>query len=388
MKKGLKEMTLYILNKMPSPDIDKRKEYNRLYYLRKKEEKLLPEKDVKPIKTEKIVKIKMTDEERKVRNSRYAKEYREREKEKLKEYAKKYVLKNKDKMNEYRENNKEKILAKQKEYRENNKEKRICEHNIEKKGCKVCKGSCICPHNRIKSSCKECGGGSICLHNYVRTICKECGGGSICIHNKKRTLCIECGGGSICNHGKSRNACVECGGGSICPHKRLKSKCIECGGGSICPHGKQKSRCKECDGCSICIHKKGYGECKVCDIHKYLIKLQRLRIGQIMKLANITKTKSSIQYLDCSVEYFKTYIEKKMTPGMTIENIHYDHIKPVNKFNLQDPIEFMKCCHYTNFQPLLKFDNLSKADKWTDADELFWNENIIHKEYLLIYLPK
>jgi hypothetical protein len=73
---------------------------------------------------------------------------------------------------------------------------------------------------------------------------------------------------------------------------------------------------------------------------------------------------------------------------MTFDNIHIDHIKPACKFKLENPDELLKCCHYTNLQPLLIVDNLAKGGKWSDDDDLFWNENIIYKEYLPLYLPK
>ena len=47
-----------------------------------------------------------------------------------------------------------------------------------------------------------------------------------------------------------------------------------------------------------------------------------------------------------------------MTPYMTFHKIHFDHIKPVSKFNLKDEEELLKCCHYTNFQPLISTDNV------------------------------
>ena len=73
---------------------------------------------------------------------------------------------------------------------------------------------------------------------------------------------------------------------------------------------------------------------------------------------------------------------------MNFDNIHYDHIKPVSKFKLEDPDELLKCCHYTNFQPLLVVDNLEKSNKWSGEDEQFWNENIMYQEYLPLYYPK
>jgi hypothetical protein len=119
----------------------------------------------------------------------------------------------------------------------------------------------------------------------------------------------------------------------------------------------------------------------------YLVNLQRGSIARIMKQTNIAKTKPSIEYLGCSAEYFKEYIQLKMTTEMNFDNIHYDHIKPVSKFNLEDEEELLKCCHYTNFQPLLSTDNLEKSNKWNKECEQFWNENICGKEYKQIYNP-
>ena len=88
-----------------------------------------------------------------------------------------------------------------------------------------------------------------------------------------------------------------------------------------------------------------------------------------MQQTGIEKIQPSIEYLGCSALYFREYISKKMTADMNWNNIHYDHIKPVSKFNLNDPDELLKCCHYTNFQPLLSSDNLEKSNKWNDETE-------------------
>ena len=46
-----------------------------------------------------------------------------------------------------------------------------------------------------------------------------------------------------------------------------------------------------------------------------------------------------------------------MTPEMTFDNIHIDHLKPVSRFNLEDEEVIVKCCHFTNLHPLLCKDN-------------------------------
>ena len=87
------------------------------------------------------------------------------------------------------------------------------------------------------------------------------------------------------------------------------------------------------------------------------------------------------------MEFFVEWIKNKFVDGMTFDNIHLDHIKPVTAFDLEDPDELLKCCHYSNFQPLLVCDNLQKSNKWSEEDNIFWNENIIYKDYTKIYLP-
>ncbi len=82
---------------------------------------------------------------------------------------------------------------------------------------------------------------------------------------------------------------------------------------------------------------------------------------------------------------------------MTMENIHIDHIKPVNKFDLNNEEELLACCHFTNLQPLLAKQNLQKSGKWSDEHEAYWNANIRDNSnfieiyyvwwHILLYLP-
>jgi len=142
-----------------------------------------------------------------------------------------------------------------------------------------------------------------------------------------------------------------------------------------------------------CEHNKHYGTCKICNIQLYLIYLQRSQLRRCLRYSSLNKTKSSIEYLGCDADYFIEYMKKKMDiwnktneVKMNWDNIHIDHIKPITAFNLNDENEFLDCCNYTNMQPLLAEDNLTKHNKWTDEDNLYWNENIINKEYLNIYI--
>lgn len=238
----------------------------------------------------------------------------------------------------------------------------ICEHGRVRSTCKECGGSQICEHGRMRSSCKDCRGGSICEHGNRRSHCKECGGGSICEHGRERSKCKECGGGSICEHGRERRRCKECGGNGICEHGRVKIRCKECGGGSICEHGKIRSQCRDCGGGSICEHNKHKSQCIICDPIGHLRHIVSERIRQGLSCG---KSDHTVEYLGCSIQDLKLWIEKQFTPWMSWENYgkkwEIDHIIPIKYCN--PTIEQAKSrLRYINLQPLLKRMNRSKEN--------------------------
>jgi hypothetical protein len=172
-----------------------------------------------------------------------------------------------------------------------------------------------------------------------------------------------------------------------CLHGRRKDRCRDCNGTGFCEHDKRRSNCRQCKGTAICEHDRHKRHCRDCNIFKFLANLQSHQIRRVLKEGNQTRTRPTIEYLGCTAEYFHDYLKSKMTEGMTFENIHIDHTKPISAFNLANHDDFLDCCHYTNMQPLLAFDNLSKRNRWTDIDEAFWLENIKGKEYIQLYIP-
>ena len=228
-----------------------------------------------------------------------------------------------------------------------------------------------------------------CEHKNNIYRCSTCNGKSLCSHGISRYECVPCEGNGTCSHGKQKQCCVTCKGSSTCEHGRLKRQCRECDGSLFCePHKIRKDRCVQCVGNSTCIHKKRKDNCKDCNLLSYLVNKQRANIKRVLQQSNQVKTKHSIEYLGCEVEYFMNFLKSKMTPEMNWDNIHLDHIKPVCAFDLNNPDEFNECCHYTNFQPLLANDNLIKSGKWNKIDDIFWNENIKGTEYLQLYIPE
>lgn len=96
---------------------------------------------------------------------------------------------------------------------------------------------------------------------------------------------------------------------------------------------------------------------------KYLV---RNRISLIFKTKGINKKLKSLEYLGCSVDFLRGYIEAKFTHGMTWENHstfgwHLDHIIPISSAANENELNML--CHYTNLQPLWWHENLSKSGK-------------------------
>ena len=90
----------------------------------------------------------------------------------------------------------------------------------------------------------------------------------------------------------------------------------------------------------------------------------RSRLYKAVK--GLVKQGSAITDLGCSLEEFKIYIQNKFTAWMTWENYgewELDHIVALAKFDLTNREEFVKACHYTNYQPLWKAHNRAKRDK-------------------------
>ena len=91
-----------------------------------------------------------------------------------------------------------------------------------------------------------------------------------------------------------------------------------------------------------------------------------------------------LDYLGCNFAQFYIFIQLKINDWnaknpnrlMDYNNIHLDHIKPRDVFDKNNEEDVLMCSHYTNFQPLLKRDNLYKFNKWKAHNEEFWTYHI------------
>ena len=242
------------------------------------------------------------------------------------------------------------------------------------KKCRNCRRKC--EHGKRKNVCKDCGGVSLCKHKREKHTCKDCGGKSICKHGRRKSVCKDCGGVSICEHDNRKVYCKECNGSSVCIHNKIKQSCREgCGGQRYCIHGIHKQYCLEgCGGSSRCEHNSYKSRCIICNPLGNFIARQR---GYIKRRLSTKKTYNTKTYIGCSNEVLFNHIKSQMTPDMTFDNIHIDHIKPISRFDLTNDEEIKKCFHYTNLQPMLIHDNLTKSNKWSNEEETNWQNNII-----------
>ena len=88
----------------------------------------------------------------------------------------------------------------------------------------------------------------------------------------------------------------------------------------------------------------------------------RNRLADALKADNL-----SLVHVDvgCSTEFLIVHLESQFQSGMSWDNWsregwHIDHIIPLENFDLSDPEQFKKACHYTNLQPLWAKDNWYK----------------------------
>ena len=85
-----------------------------------------------------------------------------------------------------------------------------------------------------------------------------------------------------------------------------------------------------------------------------------------IKRQRIKKNSRTHDILGCSYEYFKIHIEEKFDKDMTWDNYgewHFDHITPISWATSEEEVYLYN--HYTNFQPLWEFDNISKLNRYS-----------------------
>lgn len=94
----------------------------------------------------------------------------------------------------------------------------------------------------------------------------------------------------------------------------------------------------------------------------------RAMVARMIKIADIRKTCRSYQYIGCTPDFLRGWLQAKFRDGMAWDNYGkvwvVDHLKPLIAFELKDHPEcIFEASHYTNLQPLFVEENLRKGFK-------------------------
>ena len=92
----------------------------------------------------------------------------------------------------------------------------------------------------------------------------------------------------------------------------------------------------------------------------------RILIANSITKMGYTKKSRTHEILGCSFDFFKEYIENQFIEGMSWDNHgkwHLDHKTPISWNETEE--DLIKLNHYSNFQPLWAFDNLSKGNRFS-----------------------
>ncbi len=90
------------------------------------------------------------------------------------------------------------------------------------------------------------------------------------------------------------------------------------------------------------------------------------RVRGALSRSGSAKKQRTMALVGCTAAELKGHIESLFLPQMSWANRHLwhvDHIIPLAKFDLSDPMQQEAAFHYTNLQPLWACDNLRKGDK-------------------------
>jgi len=91
----------------------------------------------------------------------------------------------------------------------------------------------------------------------------------------------------------------------------------------------------------------------------------RCNIRNSLTKTGYSKKTKTYEILGIDFNQFREYIENQFEEGMSWENYgewHLDHKTPISW--AKDESDAILLCHYTNYQPLWAFENISKGNKF------------------------
>ena len=189
----------------------------------------------------------------------------------------------------------------------------------------------------------------LCEHDRKPTRCRE----GQCIKRFKDRTREKCPCGSSITLMACRNCDTPGAGAMYCPNTGIKKSVCRCEnsrcGSGFCKHGKRRSICPDCDKVGWISHN------------------VRSRCTEALKGA---KNKSTVEYLDCTYEFFRKHLEKTFQPSMSWDNQkewQIGHRKPLREKGISEE-ETMRRLHYSNTFAQWTADNQRQGNRfhWTE----------------------
>jgi hypothetical protein len=109
----------------------------------------------------------------------------------------------------------------------------------------------------------------------------------------------------------------------------------------------------------------------------------RARITSALSCISYRKAHHTIDYLGCSIDYLKKWLEYQFNDDISWDNYsewHIDHVTPCCAFDLSNHDDQMKAFHWTNLRPCLASENHEKSTKIIDS--LIQSHKLLSEEFL------
>jgi len=118
----------------------------------------------------------------------------------------------------------------------------------------------------------------------------------------------------------------------------------------------------------------------ICEPESAFIRTFRTRINSAI-VGDAQTEDELVELLGCSISEAREYIESQFSEEMNWGNHgrgddkwHIDHRRPCASFDLTNEDDLRICFHYTNLQPLMQKENLTKQARFDESTfQWYWN---------------
>jgi hypothetical protein len=182
--------------------------------------------------------------------------------------------------------------------------------------------------------------------------------------NKHQSNAVTMGSKNKSEHRKHYENCIKClskiGFGKRIIAKILKVDC------SLASNVMKANNCKV-DAKRFIEWRRETYKSKQKRINQRVARACKTRLRDSMRLIGEKKDCSARKLIGCTIDEFRSHIEKQFTAKMTWENYgakwHLDHIVPCAKFDLTKEHQQKICFHFTNYRPLCAKINMREKDR-------------------------